>query len=110
MFTATTRKIALVVGAFYVGLGVLGFIPGISLSGLATDPVHSFAHILVGLLALWASQSAETRSAMTAAAALFVLLMLAPVAAPLTASAMYFASALICGYAAFGEREARRTA
>lgn len=110
MITAMSRKLTLVVGVFYLGLGALGFIPAIPLTGLATDPVHSFAHILVGLLALWASQTAESRSAMTAAAAFFVLLMLAPVAAPITAIALYFASALICGYVAFGEHRSTRAA
>ena len=105
MSQTMTRKLALVVGAFYAVIGVLGFIPAIPLMGLATDPAHNLAHVLVGLLALWASQLPSPRGLMRAAALLFVLLMLVPPAAPLTLTVLYFASAVLAGYAAFGEPE-----
>jgi len=105
MSQALTRKLALVVGAFYAAIGVLGFVPAIPLTGFATDPAHNLVHVLVGLLALWASQLPNARGAMRAAAFLFVLLMLVPPAASTTMVGLYFASALLAGYAAFGELE-----
>src|SRR5581483_10453616 len=100
-----TSKFALVMGVVYTAIGVLGFVPTIALPGFATDPAHSLVHVLVGLLALWASQLPNARGAMRAAALLFVLLMLVPPAASFTLTAVYFASALVAGYAAFGELE-----
>src|SRR5262245_38677066 len=61
MIMAMTRKIALGLGVIYLGLGVLGFVPGAPIGGLAVDPTHSLAHLFVGLIALWGSQAVGTR-------------------------------------------------
>ena len=104
MSTEMTRKTALVAGLFYLGLGAIGFVPGLPLAGLAADPVHNLAHVLVGLLCLWGSQGRNLRTALIGAAVFVAMLMLAPAAA-LPATVLYFASAALFGYLALGEGE-----
>ena len=104
MSTAMTRKIALVAGVFYLGIGALGFVPNLALGGLATDPVHNLAHVFVGLLCLWGSQSRQLRTALIGAAIFLATLMLGA-SVPIVATVVYFASAALFGYLALNEAE-----
>src|SRR5262249_14193868 len=110
MSMAMTRKIALGLGVFYLGLGALGFVPTAPIGGLAVDPTHNLAHVFVGLVALWGSQSANVRTALTWATALFAGLMLISTAVPFASTALYFASAAIAAYLVLGEERSTTAA
>ena len=122
MTTDTARKIALGFGAFYLLIGVLGFIPGITqpaadpghgllLGIFAVNPLHNIVHLVAGAVAVYAGMAAPdmTSKLMWALAAIFALLvpasLIAPVleAVPLNApdTLLHAASALLTGFLAF---------
>lgn len=58
------KKLAKILGAVLVIVGVLGFVPGIVSNGLllgifAVDLVHNVIHLLTGIVALGAAMSSE---------------------------------------------------
>src|SRR5262245_35309533 len=78
MSTSSARTVLRYFGAFYLLIGVLGFVPGITAMGngaggssgipgeglllgvFAVNVIHNVAHLVVGALALWAARSDES--------------------------------------------------
>ena len=63
------KKLALLFGAVFVLVGVLGFIPGITSNGLLlglfrVDLIHNLVHLLSGLVALYAGFTSNSASKM----------------------------------------------
>jgi hypothetical protein len=111
MTMSLTRKIAIGVGVFYLAIGAIGLLPAAPFQlGFATDPAHDFAHLFVGLLALWGARAIDPRPALTGGATLLVVLILLSGAVPLLATSLYFVSAVLVAYAAFGETRSAATA
>ncbi|HEV8635791.1 MAG TPA: DUF4383 domain-containing protein [Chloroflexota bacterium] len=128
MAVSTARRVMTGVGVFYLLIGVLGFIPGITVQtdvagtgitvpgeGLllgifAVNAVHNVAHLLVGALAVWAGMSDRNlRSISTVLAVIFAVLVVGSFVAPIVEGValnapdtiLHLVSALITGYIAF---------
>jgi hypothetical protein len=62
------KKFALILGAIFTLVGILGFVPGITddsgmLLGLFhVDTVHNLVHLVTGLLGLWLGSSSASGS------------------------------------------------
>ena len=122
MTTDTARKIALGFGAFYLLIGVLGFIPGITqpaedpghgllLGIFAVNPLHNIVHLVAGAVAAYAGMAAPnmTSTLMWALATIFALIVPASLVAPIVEAVplnapdtlLHLASALLTGFLAF---------
>jgi hypothetical protein len=118
---STTQKITVGLGAFYVLIGVLGFIPGITLAGtvpgqgmllgiFAVNLVHNIAHLLLGaILIVGGMSAANVTMTNKALAVIFALLVVASFIAPIVEGVainpadtlLHLASALLTGYLGF---------
>lgn len=125
---STARKILLVFGVVYVLIGVLGFIPGITVAGpqpgqglllgiFAVNALHNVAHLLLGAAMIWGAMTAGMERAVSRTlAGVFVVLVLASFIAPilealplnLADTLLHLASALV--FAAVGWGMTGRTA
>jgi len=89
-------KISLVLGVVYVLVGVLGFIPGITvpnggMSGqglllgiFAVNTVHNLAHLVLGAALIWAATSADNvRMINKGLAVVFAILVVGSLIAPI---------------------------
>jgi hypothetical protein len=85
MFGVTRRSVALFVGAAYLGIGVIGLATSTSLLGsLGASPMLNALHVVIGLVALWASQArTEQRPLTLGMTALLTLLVGGAFVAPL---------------------------
>ncbi|MBI3966769.1 MAG: DUF4383 domain-containing protein [Chloroflexi bacterium] len=128
MSTYLAQRIALVFGIVYVAIGLLGFVPGVTVSTaqagqslllgiFAVNRIHNIAHLAVGALLIWAGISAEHFSWLgKALAAVFALLVIVSFVAPIAEgvainlpdTALHLVSALLVGFLAFGSTPARR--
>jgi hypothetical protein len=111
MSTRFVRQTTLGLGILYAAIGVLGFVAGEQLGPFGTSPLVSGVHVVVGLIAVWASRARdEVRSAMAALTLVFGALVVAEFVAPqLVAAApgttvLHLVTALVAAYLAFGER------
>jgi hypothetical protein len=118
-------------GAFYVLIGVLGFVPGITVMGnagggssgipgeglllgiFAVNAVHNIAHLVLGALALWAARSDESvRTWSTTLAVVFAVLVVGSFVAPIVEgveinlpdTGLHLISALLTGWIALATR------
>ena len=119
---SNTQKITFALGAFYVLVGILGFIPSFVTNGLlfnifAVNTIHNIAHIVLGLALVAGSMSAaNTLMVNKVMAVVFVLLVVASFIAPIVEqlplnpadSILHAVSAIITGY--FGFMSNRRVA
>lgn len=128
MSTHLAQRIALVIGIVYVAIGLLGFVPGVTVSTgqtgqslllgiFAVNTIHNIAHLAVGALLIWAGISTEHFSWLSKAlTAVFALLVIVSFVAPIAEgvainlpdTALHLASALLVGSLAFGSTPARR--
>ena len=95
MSYSSARTLMMVLGVFYVAIGVLGFVPGITQPGerpgqgmllgiFAVNTVHNIAHLVLGAWMLWAASSRENlRMQGRILAAVFVVLAIGSFIAPL---------------------------
>ena len=95
MSYSSARTLMMVLGVFYVAIGVLGFVPGITQPGerpgqglllgiFAVNTVHNIAHLALGAWMLWAASSRENlRMHGRILAAAFVILAIGSFIAPL---------------------------
>ena len=95
MSWSTAQKISLAFGIVYLAIGVLGFIPGITVpspapgQGLllgifAVNTVHNIAHLVVGAALVWAGMSgSNVRMVNRGLAAVFALLVVGSLIAPI---------------------------
>ena len=93
MSVSTAQKISLALGAVYLLIGVLGFVPGITVpssapgQGLlldifAVNTVHNLAHLVVGAALIWAGTSAQVALINKGLAVVFAVLVVGSVIAP----------------------------
>ena len=120
MTTATAQKVSLGFGIFYLLIGVLGFIPGITvmdagghgllLGIFAVNALHNMVHLAAGaLLVLAGTSAANVFTINKVLAIVFALLVPASLIAPLAEgvainapdTALHLASALLTGYSGF---------
>jgi hypothetical protein len=121
MSVSMARKVSAVLGAVYLLIGVLGFIPalvvptavagqGLLLGIFAVNALHNVAHLLVGAMLLIASTSATRFWLLSRAlAGVFAFLVVASVIAPIAEgvainppdTGLHLISALALAYLAF---------
>lgn len=58
------KRAAVVAGILFIGAGILGFVPGITVDNhlfgiFMVDTVHNFVHIISGAIALYAGRTSE---------------------------------------------------
>ncbi len=124
------QKITLGFGVFYVLIGILGFVPGITVpttqpgQGLllgifAVNPIHNIIHLVAGAVLVWGGLTAGfTTTANKVMAVVFILLvpvsLIAPIAEGvsinLADTLLHLVSALLTGYLGFiaGQGSVRR--
>jgi hypothetical protein len=116
------QKITVAFGIVYLAVGVLGFVPGITVASgqpgqglllgvFAVNTVHNLAHLLVGAALVGAGLAAPhvTAALNRGFAAVFALLVVASFVAPLVEgvalnppdTALHLASALLTGFLGF---------
>lgn len=113
------QRITLGLGIFYVAIGILGFVPGITSNGLllgifAVNALHNIAHLVIGAVLIWGSMSASVTMVNKAMAAVFAVLVVASFIAPILEqlplnpadTVLHLVSMLITGYLGFAARPA----
>lgn len=118
---STNQKISLSFGIFYLAIGILGFIPGITVAtavpgqGLllgifAVNTVHNIVHLVAGTVLVWGGLSAANVTiANKIMAVVFALLvpvsLIAPIAEGVAINVpdtlLHIVSALLTGYLGF---------
>lgn len=78
----SVQRITLVLGVFYVAIGVLGFVPGITSNGLllgifAVNALHNIPHLAIGAALIWGSMSASVTMVNKIMAVVFAVLVVA---------------------------------
>jgi hypothetical protein len=124
MAYSSARTLMMVLGVFYIAIGVLGFVPGITQPGerpdqglllgiFAVNTIHNIAHLVLGAWALWAASSRENlRMHARILAAVFVVLAIGSFIAPLAEglafnipdSGLHILTALLVGAVGFMTR------
>ena len=115
----SAQRITFWLGVFYILIGILGFVPGITSNGLllgifAVNAIHNIAHLVVGLALVWGSRNANITSVNRAMTVVFALLIVASFIAPvveqlplnLPDTLLHLVSMLITGYLGFASRPA----
>src|SRR5688500_9215488 len=110
----SAQRITLGLGIFYVAIGILGFVPGITSNGLllgifAVNTLHNVAHLVIGVVLVWGSMSASMTTVNKAMTVVFALLVVASFIAPIVEqlplnlpdTALHLVSMLITGYLGF---------
>jgi hypothetical protein len=82
------QKVTLGLGIFYVAIGVLGFIPGITTDGMllgifAVNALHNVAHLVLGAALMWGSMSPAITAVNKAMTVIFGVLVIASFIAPI---------------------------
>lgn len=120
----SVQKITFAFGLFYVAIGVLGFVPGITSNGLllgifAVNTLHNITHLVIGALLVWGSRSATMVTTVNRAmAAVFAILVVGSFIAPIVEqvplnppdTALHLASMLLTGYLGFVAKPSTRLA
>lgn len=125
MDRSTVQKITIGFGSVYVLIGILGFIPGITVAtanpgpvpgeGLllgifAVNVVHNIAHLALGAILIWGGRSpAKVSTVNKVMAAVFLVLVVGSVIAPIVEGVainppdtiLHFVSALLTAYLGF---------
>jgi Domain of unknown function (DUF4383) len=121
MSTATAQKVSLAFGVVYLLVGVLGFIPGVTMpstmpgQGLllgifAVNTVHNLAHLVVGAALIWAGLSAQVALINKGLAVIFAVLVVGSVIAPIVEgvainppdTALHLVSLIVTAYLGWG--------
>ena len=115
----SAQRITLGLGIFYVAIGILGFVPGITTNGhllgiFAVNTLHNIAHLVIGLALIWGSRNASITSVNRVMAAVFAILVVASFIAPIVEqlplnppdTILHLVSMLITGYLGFAARPA----
>jgi hypothetical protein len=117
----TAQRISIGFGIIYLAIGVLGFIPGITVpttqpgQGLllgifAVNPLHNIVHLVAGAILVWAGTSAELVTTINKVmAVVFAILVVVSFVAPvaegvainLPDTLLHLASAALTGYLGF---------
>ena len=116
------QKITLGLGIFYVAIGILGFVPGITTNGhllgiFAVNALHNIAHLVLGAALIWGSMSAAIATVNKAMAVVFAVLVVVSFVAPIVEqlplnppdTILHLASAAITAYLGFFAGSAERS-
>lgn len=112
------QKITLGLGIFYIAIGILGFVPGITTDGMllgifAVNALHNISHLVIGAILVWASMSPGMLTTVNKAmAVVFAVLVVASFIAPIVEqlplnppdTILHLASAAITAYLGFASR------
>jgi hypothetical protein len=112
------KNVTLGLGIFYVAIGILGFVPGITTDGMllgifAVNALHNVAHLVLGAILVWGAMSPGMLTTVNKAmAVVFAVLVVASFIAPIVEqlplnppdTILHLASALISGYLGFASR------
>jgi hypothetical protein len=119
---STTQRITVGFGIVYLAVGILGFIPGMTVASpqpgqglllgiFAVNTLHNVTHLLVGAVLVWAGVAAPpvTTAVNKALAVVFALLVVASFVAPIVEGValnppdtlLHLASVLVTGYLGF---------
>jgi hypothetical protein len=107
------KNVMLGLGIFYVAIGILGFVPGVTNDGMllgifAVNALHNIAHLVLGAVLIWGSMTVNN-TVNKALAIVFALLVVASFIAPIVEqlplnppdSVLHLVSAVITGYYGF---------
>ncbi len=107
------KTVMLALGVFYVAIGILGFVPGVTNDGLligifAVNALHNIVHLAIGAVLIWGSMTANI-AVLKALAVVFAVLVVGSFVAPIVEqvplnppdSVLHLVSALITGYYGF---------
>jgi hypothetical protein len=95
MSRSAAKKISLGLGLAYLAIGVLGFIPGITVASsapgqglllgiFAVNTVHNLAHLVLGAALVWAATTGDSvRMVNRGLAAVFAILVVGSLIAPI---------------------------
>jgi hypothetical protein len=94
MSVSTAQRISLALGAVYVLIGILCFLPGVTVASIApgqglllgifaVNTVHNVAHLVVGAALIWAGTSAQVALINKGLAVVFAILVVGSVIAPI---------------------------
>jgi hypothetical protein len=112
------KTVMLALGVFYVAIGILGFVPGVTNDGLligifAVNALHNIVHVALGAALIWGSRTANNMVNQVLAVVFAVLVVgsfIAPIVeqVPLNPpdTALHLVSALITGYYGFMRKPA----
>ena len=116
------QKITLGLGIFYVAIGILGFVPGITTDGMllgifAVNALHNIAHLVLGAALIWGSMAAAITTVNKAMAVVFAVLVVASFIAPIIEqlplnppdTILHLASAALTAYLGFVAGSAERS-
>jgi hypothetical protein len=119
---STTQRITVGFGIVYLAVGILAFIPGMTVASsqpgqglllgiFAVNTLHNVTHLLVGAVLVWAGVAAPpvTTAVNKALAVVFALLVVASFVAPIVEGValnppdtlLHLASVLVTGYLGF---------
>jgi hypothetical protein len=119
---STTQRITVGFGIVYLAVGILAFIPGMTVASsqpgqglllgiFAVNTLHNVTHLLVGAVLVWAGVAAPpvTTAVNKALAVVFALLVVANFVAPIVEGValnppdtlLHLASVLVTGYLGF---------
>ena len=118
------QSLAALVGAVFLAVGVLGFIPGITVASsapgqglllgiFAVNTIHNLAHLILGAVMLYAGSSASRFWVLSRTlAGVFAFLVVGSVIAPIAEgvainlpdTGLHLVSALAMAYLAYGSR------
>jgi hypothetical protein len=119
---STTQRITVGFGIVYLAVGILAFIPGMTVASsqpgqglllgiFAVNTLHNVTHLLVGAVFVWAGLAAPpvTTAVNKALAVVFALLVVASFVAPIVEGValnppdtlLHLASVLVTGYLGF---------
>jgi len=93
MTTAAARQVTMILGAVYVLVGILGFVPGVVtateqpgqgllLGIFAVNMLHNLAHIVLGAVLVWGARAWDVILVNKGMAVVFALLTVVSVIAP----------------------------
>lgn len=112
------KTVMLALGVFYVAIGILGFVPGVTNDGLligifAVNALHNIVHIALGAALIWGSRTANNMVNQVLAV-VFAVLVVGSFVAPIVEqvplnppdTALHLVSALITGYYGFMRKPA----
>lgn len=114
----SVKTVMLALGIFYVAIGILGFVPGITNDGLllgifAVNALHNIVHVALGAALVWGSRTVNN-TVNQVLAVVFAVLVVGSFVAPVVEqvplnppdTVLHLVSALITGYYGFMRRPA----
>lgn len=113
----SAATVTLALGVFYIAIGILGFVPGVTNNGLllgifAVNTLHNIVHLLAGAVLVWGARSASLGMVNRTMAVVFLALVVASFVVPVVEQVainppdtiLHLVSALITGYFGFMNR------